>query len=75
MEDDRVNVKLVEFLSRQRVTAKELRKFGNLLVMAADLKQQAEEEIKPPPTPSGHSADCDWHCEQVPQDCTCHLSQ
>lgn len=22
-------------------------------------------------TPSGHAADCEWHCDQNPQECTC----
>lgn len=22
-------------------------------------------------TPSGHAVNCEWHCEQVPRECTC----
>jgi hypothetical protein len=24
-------------------------------------------------TPSGHAVNCQWHCEQVPDECTCGL--
>ncbi len=49
MADDRVNMKLVEFLAHQRMSAKEMRKFANMLTMAADLKQQSEDSIEPAP--------------------------
>lgn len=25
------------------------------------------------PTPSGHAIDCDFHCDQVPKECTCDM--
>jgi hypothetical protein len=51
---DPVNMKLIDFLSRQQMSARDMRKFANMLTMAADLKQQAEDKIEPAPKDQPH---------------------
>jgi hypothetical protein len=38
-----------------------------------DPRSVADGEARQKVTPSGHTHDCDWHCDQYPQDCTCEL--
>lgn len=43
-----VNVGLVDFLRRQRMSVEDMRRMAVMLNMAADLKQRDEDDIRPP---------------------------
>lgn len=45
-----VNMGLVEFLSRQRMTVSDMRKMADMLTMAADIKERDEDAVRPAPS-------------------------
>lgn len=48
-----------------------IRRIATALAQATASNERPDDEINP----SGHTAYCDYHCEQRPEDCSCGLAQ